>query len=222
MAFFDQLSNKVTNMGNQLSSKAKDLTEQKKLEQEVRSLTAEKQTQFTEMGKLLFEFLTAEEGAAQPDYSAYVRKVQELDEKIARNNARITDIKAQITCQSCGKSIPEGTEICPYCGKPSSGIPKEEPKPARVIPAQPQMQAQPRMQAQPAGGVVFCTSCGAPAAAGSKFCMKCGTPLMQPASQNPEPVNNEAAEAVIDSVADTAEAAFETVNNDILPDDAEA
>ena len=66
-------------------------------------------------------------------------------------------------CASCGRGIPAGGVVCPYCGtkvgaEKKTQAPKKESKPKQDLPT-------------------FCPQCGKKATGGAKFCLDCGAKL---------------------------------------------
>ena len=132
MSFLDQLSAKVNQGFNQVTSQTKDFTEQVKIENEIKNLEKAAQANYEELGRAMYnasrhssgeaasvgdvssaEGVTA--GAASSgtaaDYEVIMRQIDGILQQIQEKKAAKQEIMNRVTCPSCGKSVPAGTKF---------------------------------------------------------------------------------------------------------------
>ena len=194
MSFLDQLSAKVNQGFNQVTSQTKDFTEQVKIENEIKNLEKAAQANYEELGRAMYNAsrhpsgeaassgggVTSAEGAAgaassgaAADYEVIMRQIDGILQQIQEKKAAKQEIMNRVTCPSCGKSVPAGTKFCSYCGAPMEQTPV-----AAAVPAEPQMGGGERQMGDDKPqmcGERHCPNCGEVIEPGAKFCVKCGT-----------------------------------------------
>jgi uncharacterized OB-fold protein len=161
MGFLEDLGKNINKGINSISSAGKDTAEQLKLKNDIAGAQRAIKEQYAIIGELVYR--QVKEGGEQPDYSAAIEAIDEHKASIAKANEQIANLKSQIKCPNCGKSIAPGHKFCPFCGA------------TLVQPAQQPTQSQPASEEATVGPV--CLKCGSPVRAGSKFCMSCGQSL---------------------------------------------
>ncbi len=141
MSFLDQLSAKVNQGFNQVTSQTKDFTEQVKIENEIKNLEKAAQANYEELGRAMYNASrhssgeaafsgedvstgTASSGAAA-DYEVIMRQIDGILQQIQEKKAAKQEIMNRVICPSCGKSVPAGTKFCSYCGAPMEQTPVE-------------------------------------------------------------------------------------------------
>jgi predicted amidophosphoribosyltransferase len=151
MAFLDDLSNKITATTQNVVRGTKGLTDTARLN----SLISEEQRQianlYSQIGKLYCE--TAEIDAGTP-LGELCLAVTASNERIAKYNDEILEIKGSRRCPNCGADISLNSAFCGACGSKME-IPPE--KPAASAPEK-----------------RFCMHCGAELTEGIVFCISCG------------------------------------------------
>mgnify|MGYP002769059891 CR=1 FL=1 len=130
MSFLDQLSAKVNQGFNQVTSQTKDFTEQVKIENEIKNLEKAAQANYEELGRAMYNASRHSSGEAA-DYEVIMRQIDGILRQIQEKKAAKQEIMNRVTCPSCGKSVPAGTKFCSYCGAPMEQTP--------VAAAEPQM-----------------------------------------------------------------------------------
>lgn len=165
MSFFDELGSKFTQVGNQVTSKSKDSVEQLRLNNEIKSLRAEISRHYTTIGSMYYAEQRANGGAQ--NYAAELDAIDQLNNLIADKEARLTEIRTQVTCPVCGMSVTADSAFCLNCGSPI------QIQPAAANNAQ-FYDEEPAQEAAPAK---MCPKCGEPVVEGYAFCMNCGTKL---------------------------------------------
>lgn len=188
MSFLDQLSAKVNQGFNQVTSQTKDFTEQVKIENEIKNLEKAAQANYEELGRAMYNASRHSSGAA--DYEVIMRQIDGILQQIQEKKAARQEIMNRVTCPSCGKSVTAGTKFCSYCGAPMEQTPV-----AAAEPAEPQVHGGERQMGgeqmggeqmygderqmgddkPQMGGERHCPNCGEVIEPGAKFCVKCGT-----------------------------------------------
>lgn len=184
MSFLDQLSAKVNQGFNQVTSQTKDFTEQVKIENEIKNLEKAAQANYEELGRAMYNVSRHSSGEAA-DYEVIMRQIDGILQQIQEKKAAKQEIMNRVICPSCGKSVPAGTKFCSYCGAPMEQTPV-----AAAVPAEPQVHGGERQMGgeqmcgaeRPMGddkpqvrGERHCPNCGEVIEPGAKFCVKCGT-----------------------------------------------
>lgn len=184
MSFLDQLSAKVNQGFNQVTSQTKDFTEQVKIENEIKNLEKAAQANYEELGRAMYNASRHSSGEAA-DYEVIMRQIDGILQQIQEKKAAKQEIMNRVICPSCGKGVPAGTKFCSYCGAPMEQTPV-----AAAVPAEPQVHGGERQMGgeqmcgdeRPMGddklqmgGERHCPNCGEVVEPGAKFCVKCGT-----------------------------------------------
>lgn len=184
MSFLDQLSARVNQGFNQVTSQTKDFTEQVKIENEIKNLEKAAQANYEELGRAMYNASRHSSGEAA-DYEVIMRQIDGILQQIQEKKAAKQEIMNRVICPSCGKSVPAGTKFCSYCGAPMEQTPV-----AAAVPAEPQVRGGERQMGgeqmcgaerpmgddkPQMGGERHCPNCGEVIEPGAKFCVKCGT-----------------------------------------------
>lgn len=124
MSFLDQLSARVNQGFNQVTSQTKDFTEQVKIENEIKNLEKAAQANYEELGRAMYNASRHSSGEAA-DYEVIMRQIDGILQQIQEKKVAKQEIMNRVTCPSCGKSVPAGTKFCSYCGAPMEQTPVE-------------------------------------------------------------------------------------------------
>lgn len=207
MSFLDQLSAKVNQGFNQVTSQTKDFTEQVKIENEIKNLEKAAQANYEELGRAMYNASRHSSGEAA-DYEVIMRQIDGILQQIQEKKAAKQEIMNRVICPSCGKSVPAGTKFCSYCGAPMEQTPV-----AAAVPAEPQVHGGERQMGgeqmcgaeRPMGddkpqvrGERHCPNCGEVIEPGAKFCVKCGTRI-DAGEQKPAETGDSGASEIGDS-----------------------
>ena len=181
MGFFDELQGKLTNVGNQVTSKVKDSGEQVKLQSEIGSLQRQITQNYQKIGSLYYQDYLRHEGNTSelnPECTAICQVIDSLQASIVEKQKKISQIKEQITCPGCGKSIPADSVFCPFCGTRILHQAAPEVQPAAdeapAAPTESPDTAKDAVEEKPK--VKYCTNCGAQLDIDAAFCTNCGAP----------------------------------------------
>lgn len=137
----------MTEAGNAISQKAKDISDQTKISGEITKNKARRDEYIQKLGEAYYQ--------QQKNGQSWDENLDELIHEIDLVEGileKLTDslhkIKGIVMCDQCGTEVPKGSVFCPSCG-------------AQV--------RQPVM--------IRCGKCGAELAAGSRFCVQCGAKI---------------------------------------------
>lgn len=207
MSFLDQLSAKVNQGFNQVTSQTKDFTEQVKIENEIKNLEKAAQANYEELGRAMYNASRHSSGEAA-DYEVIMRQIDVILQQIREKKAAKQEIMNRVICPSCGKSVPAGTKFCSYCGAPMEQTPV-----AAAVPAESQVHGGERQMGgeqmcgaerpmgddkPQMGGERHCPNCGEVIEPGAKFCVKCGTRI-DAGEQKPAETGDSGASEIGDS-----------------------
>ena len=162
MSFLDQLSAKVNQGFNQVTSQTKDFTEQVKIENEIKNLEKAAQANYEELGRAMYNASRHSSGEA-----ASVGDVSS-----AEGAAGATSSGAAFS----GEDVSSGVVSS---GAVSSGAAADYEVIMRQIDGILQQIQEKKAAKQEIMNRVTCPSCGKSAPAGTKFCSYCGAPMEQ-------------------------------------------
>lgn len=167
MAFFDDLSRKLTSVSQTAVQKTKDVADIAKINSEISDLQRTANNLYYEIGKL---YVAKHAASCESDFVGMIGSVLDAENKISERRQRIQDIKGVIRCEKCGAELPSGAAFCSSCG---ASIPKNT-----VAVDHTDMEK--------------CANCGAMVQKGMRFCTVCGKPMnQQMPSQNEDQDENE-------------------------------
>lgn len=115
-AGFGELSDSLSRVRNQVTGFAKDTMDQGKLYAEIKPLNDQVARHYQTIG--LWYYTQCRKGGEPQNYEEEFDALDILLAQIAEKQAQINEIKAQVTCASCGKSVAPGSAFCPSCGAP--------------------------------------------------------------------------------------------------------
>ena len=186
MAFMDDVLGKMSQAGQSVSKKARDLSEYAKYSSTISDSETEIRNLYSEIG---YKVYLAYRNNPLPEVAPQIQRISALNKIIEDARAAQKALSDSEKCPRCGTRIRPGMLFCNNCGCRLA-----EPAPQQGAPA---MQAPAR----------FCMSCGAPMAPDALFCMSCGarfeakpaqaapeasTPPKAPAAPAQSPVENRA------------------------------
>lgn len=166
MAFWDELKEKITQGGQEALQKTRDIAEVVTTNANISESKKKINELYTELGQMLvkkaFENMTSSDIAViledetaddashvivldnWRDFYNIARFIRSEEEVIALSEKKISDLRAEAKCPSCGSRIPKGAMFCPECGaKLSPDNPAEEGKADPVQPEPVKEQQQP-------------------------------------------------------------------------------
>ncbi len=113
MDFFSKLSDSVVNVAQDMSGKAKEMTDTAKLQMELRSKEDFIKNQYQEIGKKYYE----ENASVVPaGYEEFFQEILEASSRIAEIKDSIAAAKGGVACPKCGSFVAKGAAFCSNCG----------------------------------------------------------------------------------------------------------
>lgn len=166
MAFFDEMKQRVSQVGQSASKSAREFSETTRLNSEISNAKNKINQLYNQIGYAVY---CAYSTHPLPEAADLIAQVNELHEKIEACQAQIQALAAASHCPNCGAKIRPDMMFCASCG---AKLPQQEP---------------PKAAAQ-----AFCPSCGAPLAAGAVFCTNCGNRVGEASApqRSPDPAVN--------------------------------
>ena len=161
MAFFDDISKKITDVTSSAAQKTSDMSRISKLNSAVNEEEAKINNAYLQIGRL---YCANHSDDYEDSFGIFVNAVKESEQKILDMKAQIRDIKGIATCTKCGSEIPNNVAFCSFCGTPA---------PAPKVVVDPNS--------------VICPSCKAAVPKGMRFCTSCGYRMPEPQPQPVQP-----------------------------------
>ena len=112
MAFFDKLSETLTNASKDVSQKAKDLSGVAKLTMDIHTKEDQVQKMYAQIGELYFEEHKNDETAAY-EQMAQIKETLSVIEDMKKE---LSELKGVKICPRCGKEISKEDTYCKSCG----------------------------------------------------------------------------------------------------------
>ena len=112
MAFFDKLSETLTNASKDVSQKAKDLSGVAKLTMDIHTKEDQLQKMYAQIGKLYFEAHKDDETAEyaqMPQIKAVLATIEDMKKELS-------ELKGTKVCPRCGQEVKVADVYCKSCG----------------------------------------------------------------------------------------------------------
>lgn len=114
MSLIDKIGNGVIGAGNSISQKAKDISEQSRINSELAKYKAQKEECFKKLGEAVYGART---NGREPEVEDIIKEIQVVDGFIKNLSNSLNDVRGVVVCDSCGQEIPRDSAFCPSCGK---------------------------------------------------------------------------------------------------------
>ena len=112
MAFFDKLSETLTNASKDVSQKAKDLSGVAKLTMDIHTKEDQVQKMYAQIGKLYFESHKDDETT---DYEQ-MSQIKDTLATIEDMKKELNELKGTKVCPRCGQEVKAADAYCKSCG----------------------------------------------------------------------------------------------------------
>lgn len=152
MAFFNEFKEKFNKAAQSVTTKTKDGMEISRLSGESRSISAEIDNLYRQIGRVYAESRGADSEALAP----LCARVEELQLKLQEVEKQKMQLKNQHRCPACGTVMPKNARFCSACGRRMPEPVAEEEPSASAAEAQ------------------YCPECGAMLAEDDEYCAVCG------------------------------------------------
>ncbi len=166
MGFFDDIGKKLSNVGQTVAQKGKDVVDTAKLNSAISDEQKKIEKAYEKIGRLYAE---RHADSPEPDFVEYLDEIKASENAIAECQQKLQDLKGVTVCPACGAEVGTDSMFCPNCGN--------------------RMRTEPPKSQGPA-----CPNCGAPLEPGSKFCTSCGVAVEEEAAKPQDAVEQEVVE----------------------------
>lgn len=114
--FFEDLGKRISETAETVTNKAGEAVEIQKLKNQIRTLERGNENDLVDLGYTVYEKF--KDGAEMDeDTAAICEAIRNREESIAEYQQKITILKGECQCASCGKTILKDMAYCPYCGE---------------------------------------------------------------------------------------------------------
>lgn len=153
MAFFDDLTKKVSKATQTVAQKGRDIADITKMNIAIAEEEKKIEELYKKIGKLFVERVG---GSVEGEFADMVSEIKAAEAKIEDCKQQIKDLKGIVICPKCGNELSAEAAFCNNCGEKITKAeqPKEE------------------VNAKP-----VCKKCGAEVSADAAFCNNCGEKL---------------------------------------------
>ncbi len=155
MAFLDSFGAKLTNFGNDVTNRTKNMVEVNNLNSQLKSCEEQLKNYYCEIGRAYYE--SVDPSTLDSAMLARFAKVDEANEAIEHINNSLRKTKSSVACPKCGSLMPADTVFCSACGVrlDSSFDDTDNSAPEKIK----------------------CSQCGQVMKSGAVYCVGCGTKL---------------------------------------------
>ena len=113
MSFMDKLGNGVAEAGFSLSQKAKDFSEQGRINEEMNRNKAKREECLKALGEAYYR---AQKDGKEMDFSAQVNELDILEQALENLQKQYNALKGIAICPNCQTEISAESLFCPSCG----------------------------------------------------------------------------------------------------------
>ena len=113
MSFWDDAKKKAAELTNKASDSAANLRERTKVSSEISGTKKEIQELYLQLGHAYYDKYKDDPTAEQ---AGVVKCITDAEAKIVDLNAKLDQLKGNVTCPSCGAKVSTNASFCPSCG----------------------------------------------------------------------------------------------------------
>lgn len=114
MAFFDNLSEIISEKGKEAKETAKKVAEIANLKGKIAGAETEIKKNYRKIGEAYYEAYKAAEVSCE--FEEYVQAIREGKELVAELTRKLSELKGDIECKECGAAMKAGSSFCSNCG----------------------------------------------------------------------------------------------------------
>ena len=114
MAFFDNLSEIISEKGKEAATVAKKMAEIANLKGRIAGVEAEIKKNYRKIGEAYFE--AYKDAEVSCEFEEFVQAIREAKDAVAEMTAKLNDLKGDSQCKSCGSTLKAGSSFCSNCG----------------------------------------------------------------------------------------------------------
>lgn len=114
MAFFDNLSERLSGKGKEAADAAKKVAEIANLKSRISSAETEIKKNYRKIGEAYYEAYKSAEVTCE--FEEYVQAIRDAKSTVEEYRRKINELKGDVECKGCGASIKAGSSFCPNCG----------------------------------------------------------------------------------------------------------
>ena len=114
MAFFDNLSEIISEKGKEAATVAKKMAEIANLKGRIAGVETEIKKNYRKIGEAYFE--AYKDAEVSCEFEEFVQAIREAKATVAEMTAKLNDLKGDSECKSCGSTLKAGSSFCSNCG----------------------------------------------------------------------------------------------------------
>ena len=113
MSIIDKLSNGMSEAGNTITQKAKDISEQSRISSEIAKNKNRRQEYITKLGEAYYQ---AQKKGEAANFEELIHEIDLVENIIVNLTDSLYQLKGIVICEQCGAEIPKGSAFCSSCG----------------------------------------------------------------------------------------------------------
>lgn len=149
MVFFDEIDKKITQFGQGVTQKTKEVSDSAKISGAIKNLENQKKDCYTALGE---RFYFQYQALANEEDNMWIEKINSINNEILQQKEQMSRLKGIIYCPNCNSEIPFNSQFCNVCGSKIEQKQYEAKEVTKKV----------------------CTQCGGELAEEDKFCTHCG------------------------------------------------
>ena len=114
-SFFEDLGRKIGETAETVTNKAGEAVEVQRLRNQIRALERGNERDYAELGKMVYNHYKDGE-VVDSEAIGICDAIQNREESIGKYEQQISEVKGDVTCGGCGKSVAKDMAFCPHCG----------------------------------------------------------------------------------------------------------
>ena len=114
MAFFDNLSEIISEKGKEAATAAKKVAEIANLKGRIAGVETEIKKSYRKIGEAYFE--AYKDAEVSCEFEELVQAIRDAKATVAELTAKLNELKGDSECKDCGSTIKAGSSFCSNCG----------------------------------------------------------------------------------------------------------